>query len=116
MAVRVHCKSPGTLLNNIKARINDGSIETWSVDSDGDFTHTPEQWRKKAWFRPLVLEDRIVFRIIPPVTKFITWPIYGVFHGRFIEMLLLHFDLEFDRAVATALPTDGDIISVESPK
>ena len=115
MAVRVFCKSPGTLLNNIKARINDGSIETWAIDADGDLTHSPVQWKDRAWLRPVLLEDRLVFRIIPPKGKHITRAVYGVFHGRFIEMLLRHFDLEFDRAVATALPADGDIVKGSEP-
>lgn len=110
MAVRVFCSAPRELLANIKARIGDGSIDTWAVDADGDFTHSPEQWKNKAWLRPLVLEDRLVFRIIPPKSKTISKGVYGVFHGRFIEMLLTHFDLQFDRAIATALPTDGDIV------
>ena len=108
MSVRVFCKSPGALLNSIKARISDGSIETWSVDSDGDFTHSPEQWRNKAWLRPALFADRVVFRIIPPKGTSISKAVYAVFHGRFIEMLLRHFDLEFERATATALPADGD--------
>lgn len=110
MAVRVFSNAPRELLSDIKARINDGSIETWSVDSDGDFTHTPEQWRSKAWFRPAVFEDRLVFRIIPPKSKTVSRLLYGVFHGRFIEMLLVHFDTKFLRATATALPADGDIV------
>jgi hypothetical protein len=31
-----------------------------------------------------------------------TKTIYGVYHGRFIEMLLTHFDNEFSAASATA--------------
>jgi hypothetical protein len=112
MAVRVFCKSPSALLNNIKAKINDGSIDTWTVDADGDFTHSPAQWKKQAWLRPALFENRITFRIFPPKGKPVTRVIYGVFHGRFVEMLLTHFDLEFDRVTATALPADGDLVKV----
>lgn len=110
MAVRVFSENPRSLLAKVKASIKDGSIETWSVDSDGDFTHTPEQWRNRAWFRPVASEDKIVFNILGPKSKAISREVYGIFHGRLIEMLLTHFDQEFNRASATALPVLGDRI------
>jgi hypothetical protein len=110
MAVIVHASNPPQLLSAIKLAISSGTIDTWSVDADGDFTHSPEQWRNKAWFRPKVLEDRIAFRILTPKNTRMNKATYGVYHGRFIEMLLTHFDIQFQRAVATALPTEGDIV------
>jgi hypothetical protein len=76
----------------------------------GSFTHTADQWKGRAWLRPEVKDDRIVFNIIPPRTKAISTRVYGVYHGRFIEMLLCHFDSEFTRAWATATPTTGDSV------
>jgi hypothetical protein len=110
MAVRLFCQSPSELLNNIKARINDGSIDTWMIDADGDFTHSPEQWRKRAWLRPIVHQDKVVFRILAPRGTVMSKAVYGVYHGRFIEMLLTHFDTKFDQVTATAMPADGDIV------
>lgn len=110
MAVRVFCDNPSGLLSKVKASIRDGSIETWSVDDDGDFTHTPEQWKNRAWFRPAVLDDKLVFNILRPRSKPISRTVYGVYHGRFIEMLVTHFDDKFSQATATAMPTSGDII------
>jgi hypothetical protein len=34
--------------------------------------------------------------------------VYGVYHGRFVEMLLNHFDNRFSEATVTALPSKGD--------
>jgi hypothetical protein len=108
MAVRVFCRNPNELLGKIKASAQSGSLETWTVDSDGDFTHSPAQWKNSAWLRPRIEDDRIVFNILAPTGTRMDRTVYAVYHGRFIEMLLGHFDLEFNRATATALPVSGD--------
>lgn len=108
MAVRVFSRNPGLLLRKINAAVKNGSFETWSVDSDGDFTHSPEQWRNRAWFRPKVLDGKVIFNILAPNDARMSRSVYAVYHGRFIEMLLKHFDLDFDRATATSLPVIGD--------
>jgi hypothetical protein len=114
MAVRVFCSQPQELLIEIKAAIGVGTVQTWALDSDGDFTHSPEQWKNKAWFRPEVQTDRIIFKILGRKTKRMTKGEYAVYHGRFIEMLLSHFDSKFTAAVATAYPSDGDWIGQPS--
>jgi hypothetical protein len=48
MAVRVSTTHPSSLLAAIKKAIDARHVDTWSYDSDGDFTHTPLQWAKKA--------------------------------------------------------------------
>ena len=111
MAVNVSCNDPGALLRAVKSAINDGTVATWSVDADGDLTHTPEQWRKKAWFRPTVGDERLVFNILAPRGTTMSKALYGVYHGRLIEMLLAHFDTKFTRASATALATSADVIA-----
>jgi hypothetical protein len=108
MAVIIYASDPRALLGAIRSAAQNGEIETWSVDADGDFTHRPEQWRLKAWFRPRLSNDRIVFYILTPQKIVMNRTTYAVYHGRFIEMLLTHFDTQFQRAVATALPVEGD--------
>ena len=111
MAVRVYCVDPSALLNQIKLRLREGGIDTWEVDSDGDFTHSPPQWKNKAWFRPRIEAGRIVFRILAPKATQISRSVYGVYHGRLIEMLVTHFDASFSTAEATALAVSGvDIV------
>jgi hypothetical protein len=110
MAVRVFCDNPTELLANIKAAIRAGTVETWSVDSDGDLTHSPQQWKNKAWFRPSVETEKLVFYLLGQKTEKMSKEIYAIYHGRFIEMLLAHFDLKFSRATATALPTGRDYV------
>jgi hypothetical protein len=110
MAIRVFCNSPRALLTQINAAVRERSIETWEVDRDGDFTHSPEQWKDLAWFRPVIEEDKLVFNILGRTNLTMSKRTYGVYHGRFIEMLLTHFDIHFTRASATALPVAGDIL------
>ena len=110
MAVFVQAPNPQALLEAIRIAIRQGKVETWSVDGDGDFTHNPEQWRYKAWLRPRIADGRLVFRILTPKGVVLSTRTYAVYHGRFIEMLLAHFDSQFGSASATALASEGDVI------
>jgi len=110
MAVIVKTGDPAGLLKKIKKAIDDKHIETWSYDSDGDFTHTPEQWKGKAWLRPKIYTGELRFGILKQTSINMSKIVYGVYHGRFIEMLLTHFDTEFSIAQATAASAEPDNI------
>lgn len=110
MAVRVFTDYPTALLDEIKVGIRAGSVKTWQLDTDGDLTHSPEQWRKKAWIRPRTEEDKLVFNILGPKGRRMSSAVYAVYHGRLIEMLLRHFDQRINWTSATAFPVDGDLI------
>jgi hypothetical protein len=109
MAVIVQTDKPSDLLKAIRKAIDDNVVETWSYDSDGDFTHTPSQWNKKAWLRPKVYTGELRFGILAPKDTKLSKTIYGIYHGRFIEILLDHFDTQFSLANATAQKTAPDI-------
>jgi hypothetical protein len=109
MAIIIKTNDPADLLKAIKKSIDEGTIETWSYDTDGDFTHTPPQWFKKAWLRPKQYVGELRFGILGPKDTKLSAEIYGVYHGRFIEMLLTHFDNKFSIATATAKKTEPDI-------
>jgi hypothetical protein len=111
MAVRVFCTNPELLLKQIKAGIIEGTIQTWSLDKDGDFTHSPTQWKYKAWLRPRIGQGVLVFRILGPTSTKMSKEVYAIYHGRFIEMLLAHFDTKFDSARASALAEEGDLLT-----
>src|SRR6266702_6415566 len=110
MAVIVTSSNPAELLKAIKEKIAQKHIDTWSVDSDGDFTHTPPQWKDEAWLRPRIEGDELILKILTPKGKQLGSVTYAVYHGRFIEMLLAHFDKKFTDAKTTALPDLGDIV------
>ena len=109
MAIQVNTDNPQGLLDSIYAAIDEGSIETWAYDEDKDFFHNTSdgQWEGEAWLRPTVASDALVLNIVRP-TEGLSKEAYAVYHGRFIEMLLAHFDADFSDASATAQLTDED--------
>jgi hypothetical protein len=109
MAIIVRTSNPGSLLASIKTGIATSKVRTWSVDSDDDFTHIADQWIHKAWLRPRIARyDLLVFNVLSPRNTRMSRVVYGIYHGRFIEMLLTHFDAELDDASATAMPVSPD--------
>ena len=102
MAIIVNTPNPAQLLAAIKKAIDDGKVDTWAYDADGDFTHWPEQWRYNAWLRPVIAPGSLIFGLLGKKDTDMTKVVYGVYHGRFIEMLLTHFDDDFSAASATA--------------
>ena len=107
MAIVVETNQADRLLRLVREAIDDGTVRTWSYDRDGDFTHTAEQWKRQAWLSPSIGE-RLVFNIVAPTGTKLPSVVYAVYHGRFIEMLLAHFDDKFMNARATAMPTTRD--------
>ncbi|MBN3797941.1 hypothetical protein [Burkholderia sp. Ac-20392] len=110
MAIFVTTQTPKKLLSAIKQAISEEHVTTWSRHGEDHFTHSAEQWARRAWFKARIEEKRIVFNIVPPKGKIVSRATYGIYHGRFIEMLLNHFDEQFESASATAMPTDNDRI------
>lgn len=109
MAIFFKTKTPNKLLKAFKQAIDDGHIVTWSYDSEGDFTHTTEQWKNRAWLKPKVqAETALKMVVVKPKDKTITSEVYAIYHGRFIEAMLRHCDELFSRAEATALPDSED--------
>lgn len=108
MAVIIKTSDPKGLLKKIKDAIDNEDVATWSYDTDGDFTHMPQQWKNKAWLKPKTYTTELRFGLLGPKDVEISKAIYGVYHGRFIEMLLTHFDEDFSNAYATAQRTDDD--------
>jgi len=109
MAIHLKTTTPKKLLAAYKKAIDDGTVDTWSYDSDGDFTHTPDQWIRKAWLRPKIIErNELVFSILAPKEVKLSNIVYAVYHGRFIESMLRHCDPLFSEAFVSALPENSD--------
>jgi hypothetical protein len=105
--------TPNKLLAEFKKAIDDGKVKTWSYDGEGDFTHTPEQWRGKAWLRPVVATGRLTMKFLGKKSEVTTKEVYGIYHGRFIESMLVHCDGLFTQGYASALPTGVDSITTK---
>ena len=110
MAIFIKTTNPDALLKKFKKAIDDKHIVTWVYDQDGDFTHATEQWKDLAWFRPKPTDSDLTMIILCPKNQAISTETYAIYHGRFIEAMLAHFDNSFSSASATALPSSGDII------
>jgi hypothetical protein len=111
MAIHFETKTPKKLLAAYKKAVDDGHVSTWSYDADGDFTHTADQWNRKAWLRPKVQEGAaLVFYILAPKETKLSSTIYAVYHGRFIESMLSHCDQLFSEGRASSMPEDGDVM------
>lgn len=102
--------NPINFVEDIKSLISDGRIISWSYDKDGDFTLTHEQWRFHAWFRPNIQNDSIIFALIGRNDQNMSVADYAVYHGKFIEMLLRHFDQKCSDVQATPLATKYDYV------
>jgi hypothetical protein len=102
MALRIRTSDPSGLLTAIKSAIDKGHVATWEYDSDADFTHSPPQWNGQAWFRPAAGGSTLRFGLLGQQGVQMTTEVYAIYHGRFIEMLLAHFDKKFSAAEASA--------------
>ena len=111
MAIIVTTRRPQTLLSSLKEGMSDGTVTTWICDSDGDFTMSSDRWKHKAWLRPAMKEDSLALYIFPPKNTNISTTVYAMYHARFVEMLLRHFDSKFQSARATAMPVSPDKVS-----
>jgi hypothetical protein len=115
LAVYFFTSSAKALLADFKQHIHQkeekGKITTWVEDAEGDFTHTSQQWGGQAWFRPVILTDRLTFTIIKRKDAIMPVPVYGYYHGHLIETFLNHFDTQFTSGTATAKPASGDIVT-----
>lgn len=105
MAILLKTKHTVRILDDIKKKIDAHEIDTWSYDSDNDFTHCVQQWEKKAWIRPKVEieKSQIVFYMIGRKGVVMSKDIYSVYQGRFLEMLLKNYANEVD-AIEILLP------------
>ncbi|PIT02081.1 hypothetical protein TSA1_15920 [Bradyrhizobium nitroreducens] len=114
MAINFETSDPPGLLKAFKKAIDEGHVVTWAYDSDGDFYHTPPQWKGRGWLRPSYALGRLSLNYICNGGLKTTKADYGVCHGRFIESMLAHCDGLFLSAAATAMPTNADIINSTS--
>jgi hypothetical protein len=113
MSVRAFTDDASGLLTRIKKLIDGGHIDTWAYDKDGDFTHTPSQWKNKAWLRPQVKSDMLRMVILNNTKVTFTREIFAVYHGRFIEMLISHVSDRYTSASASPNPVSGDEPALE---
>jgi hypothetical protein len=89
-----------------------GKITTWEKSTDGlYYTHKAKDWHSKAWMKPVVQGDQLVFNIIKPKNANVTAIAYAYYHGHLTETFLNHFDKMFTFGMSSALPSSGDAVA-----
>lgn len=110
MAITVITDTPEQLLADIRSAIKDSTISTWRDTPKGNFTHASLRWKRKAWFKPTIEERKLKLNIIRPQGQKVSKTIYAVYHGRFAQMLLNHFDSKIDSIRISSLAETGDLV------
>lgn len=96
MAIRIYThEPPHRLLQRIKFLIDQGQIDDWSYDSAGDFTHSAEHLRNKAWFRAEVREGTLRLTLIGSKSAQVSRSVYSAYHGDFIQTLFMQLNEMF---------------------
>jgi hypothetical protein len=93
--ISVSTGNPGALLQAIKKAIDDKKISTWNYDKDGDFIHEAAQWKDKGFLRASLDQTYLHFSFYLFSNRPLEKDVLGVFHGRFAEMLVNHFEGSF---------------------
>ena len=110
MAIYIKTDLPQSLVMSIREMIDKEQIRTWKYDNEGDFTHSNYQWENHAWFTPIFDNDMLIFGIIGRKDMNLSAVDYAIYHGRFVEMLLTHFDPMCQSIEITPLATKYDSI------
>lgn len=113
MSIFVKTVDPNKLIKDINEKISNAGIDTWSVDNDGDYTHTATQWKFHAWMHPIIEADRVIFAIWGRKSVNLSTVDYAIYHGRFVEMLLAHFDQQCNSIEVSSLASKYDRIKAE---
>lgn len=114
MSIYVRTVNPHELVSSIREKINADVINSWDIDSDGDFTHKSEQWKYKAWFHPYIEVGRVVFAIWGRKRYNMSVEEYAAYHGKFVRMLLRHFDNQMTSIEVTPLASTYDSVKAET--
>jgi len=103
------------LLNQFEQRIRQiqqlGKITTWEKASDNiHHTHSSNNWKNKAFLKPTIYSDALVFNIIRNTNFTVDLPTYSYYHGHLIETFTNHFSTIFTEAKSTAKPNNSDSV------
>src|SRR5690242_17895706 len=119
MAITFFTQYPEALLMRVRESIKNGHVRTWSVSnifSVECFTHIPSQFFNEAFLKPstekgLVLNS-LVMNIFPKRGSVLSHELFGIYQGRFIEMMTNHFSDGFTYCSASATMSGNDSLPV----
>lgn len=102
MEIRINCKNPSALKNEIIKDAEDGVLRTWEVRSSKVsgkiLTHTAEQYEDKALL--VLTSDEINNVLRGHLTKWeksdeLDYAIKAIYIGRFAQAVLTHYEHSF---------------------
>ncbi|HBK30738.1 MAG TPA: hypothetical protein DDZ96_00455 [Porphyromonadaceae bacterium] len=111
MAIIIKTETPDTLLDEIYEGIQSKKVDKWASTADGRLTYASLLWKNEAWFKPQIWveEKELRFGLIKRKDrKHISTKLYTMFHTKFVEMLLSHFDTLFREVTVSAVRTEPD--------
>jgi len=116
MAIFFQTQSPQALLTAFNQAIalpsnQTGAIDTWErVNQDGIdyYTHRSQQYAKKAYFKPAIENNQLVFYIVPAKNVSLTRDVYSYYIGHLGETFIRHFPIRFSWVQATPNPHGQD--------
>lgn len=110
MAILLRTMHPQEIVDAIKTLIDERELTPWEYDEDGDM-YIPNVF---VWIHPQVLPNRLDFYVVGRNDMDMSLEEYAVVHGKFIEMLLLHFpEVSKNITVTSPLVNFNDSMNVK---
>lgn len=106
--ITVHTRRPQNFLTRLRAEIMHGHVNTWTIDSDGDYTLSDITNLQRAWFHPEEIQGGVRFSFIGTKSEKITKVAYAKYHSRFANILLTYLDNDFDTIEMSARQSPSD--------
>lgn len=93
MALKIFSHHPAALLSKIKKAIDDDKVATWSYNANNEFDHATRNWTGLCKFKVTICDGYLLCTANPPAGQkhFANRDVFGVYQGRFSEMLMNHF-------------------------
>lgn len=111
MAILINTnKNSYDIVRDIRFKIDDGEIEDWIYDEDGDFTLKDSLLNEKAWMSPTLTEGLqyiVMFNIIGRKGGDLSSDEYAAYHGKFVELLIKYYG-EFITNLIVTMPKKSE--------
>ena len=108
MAVILDVEQPEDFLADMRKKIENGQINNWLCDGDGDFTTLSCKMENRAWFHPYIVSDnKLVFGILGRKNVLMTMDEYAIFHSSMVNTILNFYSKRI-RSIRVTVPFDNE--------
>ncbi len=122
MAIIVSTPAPKAVIANLKSEIKNGRAHTWihsfrPTEPWDSFSHNGEDNRLLflASFSPTPIVGGVIFNLFSPGGRPVEHGIWGVYHGRFVELILNHGGDSVEDVLVTPKPMGSDVQRKSKP-